>query len=113
MLAALGYGSMGIIEDPLGDIMLPVAMLLGVGQMAVMQSSQTLIGQEAPSDRRGAVMGMFSICGAAGIMFITKVGGIAFDVWKPAPFVSVAVVNSLIFIAALVIRSSDRAVNKP
>jgi MFS family permease len=47
-LAALGYGSIAIVEDPLGPLMYVCAILLGIGQMSVMLASQTLIGQEAP-----------------------------------------------------------------
>lgn len=110
LLAALGYGSLGFITDPMEGLMLPVAILLGIGQMSVMLASQTLIGQEAPIQMRGAVMGMFSICGALGILFITKVGGIAFDAWKPAPFVIVAICNIILCLAAwLVTRKAKQA----
>jgi len=103
-LAALGYGSIAIIEDPLGPWMYGCAMLLGVGQMSVMLASQTLIGQEAPPDQRGAVMGAFSICGALGIMFVTKAGGLVFDTWKPGPFVIVALCNVVLLVVALLMR---------
>jgi MFS family permease len=103
-VAALGYGSVGIIDDPLGPEMYLCAVLLGIGQMSVMLASQTLIGQEAPAQQRGAVMGAFSICGALGILFITKLGGAAFDSWKPAPFVMVAVCNVVLCLVALRVR---------
>jgi MFS family permease len=103
-LAALGYGSIAIVEDPLGPLMYVCAILLGIGQMSVMLASQTLIGQEAPPEQRGAVMGAFSICGALGIMFVTKMGGWVFDTWKPGPFVIVAVCNVLLLIVALFMR---------
>ncbi len=108
-LAAIGYGSMGFIVDPLGVWMYPAAVLLGIGQMSVMSASQTLIGQEAPERIRGSVMGMFSIAGAIGILFITKVGGIVFDQWKPGPFVIVAAVNLLLCIVAIVIVRQGKA----
>jgi MFS family permease len=101
LIAAAGYGSLGFIDNPLGPWMLPAALLLGVGQMSVMLASQTLIGQEADIKNRGSVIGMFSVCGALGIMFITKLGGATFDLWKPSPFVIVAALNSLLFIWAL------------
>jgi MFS family permease len=103
-LAALGYGSIAIITNPLGPWMYACAVLLGVGQMSVMLASQTLIGQEAPANQRGAVMGAFSICGALGIMFVTKMGGWVFDTWKPGPFVIVAVCNVLLLVVALFMR---------
>jgi MFS family permease len=108
LLAAVGYGSLTVIDDPLGPAMAPAAMLLGVGQMAVMLASQTLVAQEAPPQQRGAVMGVFSLCGALGIMFITKVGGGVFDFWKPGPFAIVAVANLLLCMAALALRRHEK-----
>ena len=110
LLAAVGYGSLALISDPLGTAMIPAAIFLGLGQMAVMLASQTLIGQEAPQEQRGAVMGMYSLCGALGIMFITKVGGEVFDLWKPGPFAIVAVANLLLFLVALPLRHDEQAV---
>ncbi|MEH6550729.1 MAG: MFS transporter [Pseudomonadales bacterium] len=104
IVAAVGYGVMGLITDPLAPSMIVACIFLGIGQMAVMLASQTLIGQEAPAQMRGAVMGTFSVCGAMGIMFITKFGGVAFDVWKPAPFVIVAVLNCMLLVAAVIVR---------
>jgi MFS family permease len=103
-LAAIGYGSLVLISNPLGPAMYGCAVLLGIGQMSVMLASQTLVGQEAPADRRGAVMGTFSICGALGIMFITKTGGWLFDIWKPAPFAIVAIFNIVLCLVALRLR---------
>ena len=110
LLAAVGYGSLALISDPLGTAMIPAAIFLGLGQMAVMLASQTLIGQEAPQEQRGAVMGMYSLCGALGIMFITRVGGEVFDLWKPGPFAIVAVANLLLFLVALPLRHDEQAV---
>jgi MFS family permease len=109
LLAAFGYGGLTLIDDPLGPWMIPAAMVLGVGQMAVMLASQTLIAQEAPKEQRGAVMGMFSLCGALGIMFITKVGGQVFDAWKPGPFAIVAAANLLLCLCAFVLRRRELA----
>lgn len=108
-LAAIGYGSLGLIGEPLGTGMYICAVLLGIGQMSVMLASQTLIGQEAPQDQRGAVTGMYSICGALGIMFVTKVGGWLFDSWQAGPFVLVAVLNVVLCFGALALRLSGPA----
>ena len=88
--------------------MYPCAVLLGIGQMSVMLASQTLIGQEAPADKRGAVMGVFSIAGALGIMFVTKVGGMIFDQWQAGPFVLVGACNVVLCAWALKVRRDQR-----
>jgi MFS family permease len=95
---------MGLINDPLGGWIYPASVLLGIGQMSAITASQTLIGQEAPAESRGSVIGMFSFFGAAGVMFITSVGGRIFDAIGPAaPFVLIGSINALLFVAAIVV----------
>ena len=101
--AVIGYGSLAFVDNPLSTSMYLCAVLLGIGQMSVLLASQTLIGQEAPEEHRGVVMAAFSICGALGIMFVTKLGGIVFDAWKPGPFVLVAGVNAVLFLISLAV----------
>jgi len=103
-LCAAGYSAMGLITDPLGTWMYPAAMLLGIGQMSAITASQTLIGQEAPAEQRGSIIGMFSFFGAAGVMFVTSVGGRIFDAIDPsAPFVMIGSINALLFFAAIIV----------
>ncbi|MDJ0928203.1 MAG: MFS transporter [Gammaproteobacteria bacterium] len=100
-LAAVGYMSMGLIDDPLGSWMYPAGVLLGIGQMSVTSASQTLIGQESPPEARGAVVGAFSLCGAAGILFVTSIGGRLYDAIAPAaPFVLIGAANGLLCLVA-------------
>jgi MFS family permease len=102
LLAGVGYVSMWFIPDPLGLWMWPAGVLLGIGQMSAVTASQTLIGQEAPPAYRGSVVGMFSFFGAAGILFITTIGGRLYDAIDPAaPFLLIGVVNTLLFLWAL------------
>ncbi len=104
LLCAIGYSVMGLISDPLGGWMYPAAILLGIGQMSAITASQTLIGQQASAVNRGSIIGMFSFFGAAGVMFITSVGGRIFDSISPAaPFVLVGFINLVLFIAAILI----------
>jgi MFS family permease len=95
---------MGLIADPLGGWMYPASVLLGVGQMSAITASQTLIGQEAPAGQRGSIIGTFSFFGAAGVMFVTSVGGRIFDAIGPAaPFVLIGSINAILFVAAIVV----------
>ena len=103
-LAAVGYISVAFVPDPFGFWMYPAGILLGIGQISAVTASQTLIGQEAPPAYRGSVVGMFSMFGAAGILFISSAGGWVFDRISPvAPFVLIGVANALLFAAALVV----------
>jgi MFS family permease len=107
--AAVSYLAMGLIPDPLGVWMFPGAVALGIGQMSVVSACQTLIGQEAPRDARGAITGMFSLFGAGGILFITKAGGQIFDAIGPAaPFVLIGAINGLLFLFAVKVRRGPR-----
>ena len=105
LICAVGYGSMGLLPDPLGGWMYPAGVLLGLGQMSAITASQTLIGQEAPKEQRGAVIGVFSFFGAAGVMFITFAGGRLYDAIDPsAPFVLIGIVNAMLFVSAMLLR---------
>jgi hypothetical protein len=68
-----------------------------------------LIGQEAPARIRGAVMGTFSLMGAAGMLTIVFIGGQVFDqVGRTAPFLLMALINGAVFLGAVGVRSADR-----
>ena len=112
-LAAVGYISVAFVPDPFGFWMYPAGVLLGVGQISVVTASQTLIGQEAPLAYRGSVVGMFSMFGAAGILFISSAGGWVFDRIVPAaPFVLIGVANAMLFAAALVVARKPPATDR-
>jgi hypothetical protein len=47
-------------------------------------------------------MGVFTILGAAGIIFASSVGGILFDNWhRGGPFLMMAILNGLMLVFAL------------
>jgi MFS family permease len=103
-VAFVGYASLGVLENPLGTEMYFAAALVGAGEMGANISATSLIGKEAPDRGRGAVLGVFSLLGAVGIMFVGIIGGWLFDNWKPVgPFLYMAGSNVFLFGAALVI----------
>ncbi len=105
-LAAAGYLGMGLVDDPLAGDAIPLFALLGVGQISAFFGATALIGQEAPQVERGAVIGMFNLSGAIGIMFSGLLGGTLFDAVAPnAPFVMIGALNLLVVVAALVVRA--------
>ncbi len=93
LLSIVGYGWMGFTPDPAASAAaFGAAAMLGIGQASGILASQVLIAQEAPGPIRGAVIGMVGFFGAVGILLISKVGGWAFDAWRPgAPFIIMAV----------------------
>jgi len=103
VLACIGYSSLGLLDNPLGFQMYIAAALVGMGEMAANISATSLIGKEAPERGRGAVIGVFSFCGALGIGMVAIVGGWLFDNWRPVgPFVFMATANCVMFMLALV-----------
>ena len=102
-LAAVAYLLGGFVEDPTHQlVMVAVAALLGVGQIGAIISGQTLLGEEAPRDVRGAVFGVAGMFGSAAILFTLAFGGWLFDsVSKGGPFFLLAAVNLVIFLLGL------------
>lgn len=116
VLAAIGNLALLLLDDPYGDYRLIFFILQGIGQISVFLAAQSLIGQEAPRNQRGSVLGAFNISGAFGILIITAVGGRLFDAVDPrAPFVVVGSINMLLFFASLYVRlkAAPRPVTAP
>ncbi|MGI9342146.1 MAG: MFS transporter [Gammaproteobacteria bacterium] len=107
-LATIGYFALGQIDDPFGKTILIACVLAGMGESSVLIAGGTLIGQEAPAKARGAVLGTYSLMGAAGIMILTFVGGFLFDkVGKTAPFIMMGFINLAVLTAALLLRNAE------
>ncbi len=109
LLAVLGYGWVGMIDDPTAAASIPAMVLLGVGQTSAVLSCTLLLGQEAPPHIRGSVFGLQGICGALGILAISVGGGRLFDTVGPhAPFATMAVVNGMILLWAVAVRGLEK-----
>ena len=109
LIAAVSYGAIGLIEDPLGRNMYFASAFMGVGEMSGILASQALVGQVAESQSRGAIIGVFSMFGAAGILLASFIGGILFDAWRPsAPYLVVAAGDALLAIFAFYVFWSGR-----
>lgn len=107
-LAAIGYLSLALIGNPLETYSLIFFVLLGIGQISAFLGSQSLIGQEAPKEARGSVIGAFNISGAIGILFITTTGGRLFDGMSPkAPFIIVGAVNLIVMLGGMWLRARE------
>jgi MFS family permease len=104
-LAGIGYSALGQVEDPFGPWMLPAAMLAGVGEASAVVAAGVLIGQEAPAEKRGTLIGVFGLCGSLGIVCLTFAGGLVFDAFgRSAPFVMMGIVNFVVLAAAVRVR---------
>lgn len=104
-IAACGYSFVGFSSSPVGVAFLPLAILLGCGEVGAMLSGQALVGQEAPKEIRGSVIGLFMLVGGIGLLTVGVVGGWIFDAWMPGGvFVFVGCINMIVMIAALSLR---------
>ena len=52
---------MGFIDNPMSNSVIPVAILLGMGEGAAIISSTAMIGKRAPTAIRGTVFGAFAM----------------------------------------------------
>jgi len=105
VFASIGYLSMGFITSPLDYWMLPAFIILALGSSSAMQSSVSLVGQEAGKEERGAIIGTLGLFGAVGILIGTLVGGYLFDNWAPyGPFVFIGAIQVVLLIFAIVVR---------
>lgn len=78
-LAAAGFLFTDLVDDPLKSDSYIWFVLLGIGQISAFVGAATLIGQEAPIESRGAVVGMFNVSGALGILVLSWFGGSLYD----------------------------------
>ncbi len=105
IIASIGYLLMGGVDDPFGQSIIPVCIFLGIGETSVVITGGALLGQEAPVKIRGAVVGVFALTGAVGILFATAVGGQVFDlISRTAPFTMMGLLNGILALVAIFVR---------
>lgn len=109
LLAVVGYGWVGMIEDPAAPASIPALVLLGMGQSSTVLASTLLLGQEAPAHIRGSVFGLQSFFGALGILVISAGGGRLYDAVGPhAPFIAMAAANGVIMLWGILLQAAER-----
>jgi MFS family permease len=105
-LAAAVYMAIFFVEDPTATWVFFLLGLMGVAEISAFVSSQALVGQQAPANRRGAVIGFFGVSGAIGILVGTAGGGWLYrSVGPSAPFVLFGLLNLLVFLWSLRVRT--------
>lgn len=104
-LAAVAYLAMLLVDDPALPSAIGWFVLLGIGQISAFLGATVLISTEAPVATRGAVIGMFNVFGAVGILISTGIGGRLFDSVSPAaPFAMIGVLAALVAVFAVWVR---------
>ncbi|MEM1113612.1 MAG: MFS transporter [Pseudomonadota bacterium] len=104
-LAALVYGSIFFVTDPTEDWVMALLFIMGIAEISAFVSSQALVGERADPARRGAIIGLFGVSGAVGILIGTSGGGWLFATYGPStPFVLFGILNGLVFLWSLFVR---------
>jgi len=104
-LAAAVYLSIFFVEDPTAPWFMGLLAIMGVAEISAFVSSQALVGERADANRRGAIIGLFGVSGAVGILIGTAGGGWLFANLQPsAPFVLFGFLNGLVFLWSLRVR---------
>ncbi|MBP6724631.1 MAG: MFS transporter, partial [Halioglobus sp.] len=104
-LAAMVYLSMFLVDDPTAPWVMALLGVMGIAEISAFVSSQALVGERAPPQRRGAIIGLFGVSGAVGILIATAGGGWLFASFGPStPFVLFGMLNGLVFLWSLRVR---------
>ena len=113
LLAFLGYGGTWFVENPFGAGMILCGVLIGISEVGCIVTSSVLIAQQTPQRIRGAVIGVFNLSGAVGILVASKVGGILFDAWREAaPFITFGLFAVVVLIWGLLVGGKVRPVEE-
>ncbi|KOS19268.1 hypothetical protein ESCO_000143 [Escovopsis weberi] len=114
-LGSLGRGILAVDAGPAPSPAPPAAARRGLARSpgaAAPVESQPLISSRAHKDTsrvclKGSISGVYSLCGGAAILILTKVGGLLFDKWSNGvPFYMMALFNAVLLVATLVVDSS-------
>lgn len=108
LLATVGYGWVGSLDDILAPSAIPALLCLGIGQSCTVLTSSVLLAQEAPAGIRGAVFGLQNFCGAIGILALSAGGGWLYDTIGPqAPIIAIAIANGVVCVCAVALRGRE------
>jgi MFS family permease len=109
VMASASYITIGMVQNPLGPGMYAASAFMGIGEMSGVLASQSLVGQVAQERGRGAIIGVFSMFGAAGILLATWLGGKVFDAWRPsAPYLLVGFADGVLALIAIYVYVASR-----
>ena len=109
-LAAAVYLSIFFVSDPTADWVMGLLFIMGIAEISAFVSSQALVGERADAARRGAIIGLFGVAGAVGILIGTAGGGWLFaNIGPSAPFVLFGFLNAMVFGWSLLVRRTTQA----
>lgn len=99
---SLIYLAIGWVDDPTQPWVYLLLGLMGIAEISAFVASQALVGERAPADKRGVIIGFFGVAGAFGILVGTTLGGFLFrDIGPSAPFMLFGAFNLVVLAWAL------------
>ncbi|KAI3636070.1 hypothetical protein MIR68_005951 [Amoeboaphelidium protococcarum] len=109
LISCAAYSSLFFVDNPLQKAVFILMPFIGLSEIGLIVTSLSLATSGVPADIRGSVAGCYSLFGGLGILFLSKVGGILFDVWKEgAVFLLVGIVSGFVFIGGVSIMAINR-----
>jgi MFS family permease len=100
--SGLGYVLMGFVENPFSVQLKLCVVVFAIGIHAAGVGATALMGDLAPRDMIGSVLGGYHTCAAIGIIVFVQAGGFLFDhVGHAFPFVFTGVADLAVFVCAL------------
>lgn len=106
LVAVIGYGGTFFVSVPFSWQMIVCLIFIGMAEVGCIITSGVLIAQQSPARVRGSTIGVFTFCGAVGILVASIVGGQLFDHWlKSGPFVFFGGAAGVVLIWALFVRT--------
>lgn len=110
-LGSLGRGVLKVdivntLVHPSGDEETVIERADGADEVAPLLENPAALPEDTVSRVRlkGSIAGVYSWCGGAAILLLTKLGGWLFDVWSTgAPFYLMAIFNALLLLAVVAI----------
>ena len=104
-IGAVGYFWLFFSQSPIGFTPFVIVSLIGIGEIGMVVCSLGFVtGDHIPIESRGSISGVYSMFGALGILFNTKLGGYLFDTWNPgAPFFLMGIAHVFVVVLVLIV----------
>ncbi|KAI8377142.1 major facilitator superfamily domain-containing protein [Choanephora cucurbitarum] len=105
VVGACGCLPFAFSPDPTTKLALGFVILLSCGQYGMIISGMAMCtGDYINQEHNAAISATYSFIGAVGIIIISKIGGVLFDVWmKGAPFLLLGIGHCLIAVMSILV----------
>jgi MFS family permease len=104
-LVAIAMGLLvQVSSTPLLPLLLLAGLLNAVGRSLMMPSMSSLLSKTAPSDRQGAVFGLFHGLGSLARVFGPILAGVLFERGAALPFVAAGIIATLVTVWMALLR---------